>query len=56
MLQAPAQGISSSVVFTSKKNNIKQGKNDVMRSAKMLIEGSAISKDVILMFDEMYLK
>ena len=35
---------------------IKQGENDVMRSTNMLFESNAISKDVTLMFETMYLK
>ena len=50
-----SQGISSSVVFLFLRK-IKHRKIDVVRSAKMLLKGNAIPKDVIIMFDEMYLK
>ena len=34
---------------------MKQGNLNILKSAKMLLDSKSISKDVILMFDEMYL-
>ena len=35
---------------------MKQGNLNILKSAKMLLDFNSISKDVVLMFDEMYLQ
>ena len=35
---------------------MKQGNLNILKSAKMLLDSNSISKDVVLMFDEMYLQ
>ena len=34
---------------------IKEGSTDALKAAKLLYENSSISKDMVLLFDEMYL-
>ena len=36
-------------------NKIKEGNIDALKAAKLLLENSSISKDMVLLFDEMYL-
>ena len=42
--------------FISLLNKIKKGNIDVLKSAKLLLENSSISKDIGALFDEMYLQ
>ena len=35
-------------------NKIKEGNIDALKAAKLLLENSSISKDIVVLFDEMY--
>ena len=35
-------------------NKIKEGNIDALKAAKLLLENSSISKDMVVLFDEMY--
>ena len=37
-------------------NKIKEGNIDALKAAKLLLENSSISKDIVVLFDEMYLQ
>ena len=37
-------------------NTIKEGNIDALKAAKLLLENSSISKDIVVLFDEMYLQ
>ena len=37
-------------------NTIKEGNIDTLKAAKLLLENSSISKDIVVLFDEMYLQ
>ena len=37
-------------------NRIKKGNVDALKAAKLLLENSSISKDIVVLFDEMYLQ
>ena len=41
--------------FISLLNKIREGNTDALKAAKLLIENSSISKDIVVLFDEMYL-
>ena len=42
--------------FISLLNKIKEGNTDALKAAKLLIENSSISKDIVVLFDEMHLQ
>ena len=37
-------------------NTIKEGNIDILKAAKLLLENSSISKDIVVLFDEIYLQ
>ena len=37
-------------------NNIKEGNIDALKAARLLLENSSTSKDLVVLFDEMYLQ
>ena len=37
-------------------NTIKEGNIDTLKAAKLLLENSSISKDIVVLFDEIYLQ
>ena len=41
---------------TSLLNKIKGGNIDALKAAKLLLENSSISKDIVVLFDKMYLQ